>query len=346
MNFIYFLLILTLILFVHELGHFLFAKKAGIYVYEFSIGMGPRIFDFKRKNDETEYGIRLFPIGGFVSMAGEQVELDEKVPLEKRMQSKTWIERVRVVIAGVCFNFLFALLLLFTIGLFYGVSSNSTKISGVETNYPFAIAGIEKGDEIVRINKKQVRTSDSLLLELQVHLGETIEVEVRKKNGSYHTYSIKPMEVETENGKTYTYGFSLENTVKKGFFEAIGYGFSKTVSLFKQMIDIVIYLVTGKLSLSNLSGPIGIFQVVGESAQGGLINLMYLTALISINVGFMNLIPLPAFDGGRLFFMIIEKIKGKPVNPDIENRIHAIGLMALMVLMVFVTYNDIIRLFK
>lgn len=346
MSFIYFLLILTLILFVHELGHFLFAKKAGIYVYEFSIGMGPRIFHFKRKNDETEYGIRLFPIGGFVSMAGEQVELDEKIPVEKRMQSKTWIERVRVVIAGVCFNFLFALILLFTIGICYGVPSNSTQISQVENNYPSMLAGIEKGDKIVRVQHKRVRTADTLLLELQVHLGETLEIEVQKPDGSYHTYSIKPLEIETEEGKSYAYGFSLDNTVKKGFFEAIGYAFSKTVSLFEQMINIVIYLVTGKLSLSNLSGPIGIFQVVGESAQGGIINLIYLTALISINVGFMNLIPLPAFDGGRLFFMIIEKIKGKPVNPDVENRIHAIGLMALMVLMVFVTYNDIIRLFK
>ena len=131
MTLVYMILILGIIVFIHEFGHFLFAKKAGIYVYEFSLGMGPRIFKFNRKNDETEYSLRLFPIGGFVRMAGEEVDLDEKIPENKRMQSKTWMERFLTVIAGIMFNFILAIIVFFIVGLLNGASQNKPYISAV-----------------------------------------------------------------------------------------------------------------------------------------------------------------------------------------------------------------------
>ena len=334
MTIIYFILVLSITIFVHELGHFVFAKKAGIYVYEFCIGMGPRIFKFKRKNDETEYGIRLFPIGGFCSMAGESVEVDENVPKEKNMQNKTWFQRFLTVVAGVMFNFIFAIIILFIVGLFAGNPETKPIVSGSNNEL------LVKGDVITKVNGVKVNDQDRLLIEYQVNYGKTLDLEVLRGEEKINV-SITPTKVD-EN--TYQYGFSLDNTINKGFFEAIKYAFTKFISLITQMFLIIGYLFTGKLSLSNLSGPVGIYNIVGESAKAGFINVVYLIGYLCVNVGFINLLPLPAFDGGIILFLIIEKIKGSPVNPKIENIIHSVGLILLLILMVAITYNDIIRL--
>ena len=335
MTIIYFILVLSITIFVHELGHFVFAKRAGIYVYEFCIGMGPRIFKFKRKNDETEYGIRLFPIGGFCSMAGESVEEDENVPKEKRMQSKTWFQRFLTVVAGVMFNFIFAIIILFIVGLFAGNPETKPIVSGSTNEL------LVKGDIITSINGVKVNDQDRLLIEYQVNYGKDLNLEVLRGEEKLNV-SITPTKVD-EN--TYQYGFSLDNTIHKGFFEAIKYAFTKFISLITQMFLIIGYLFTGKLSITNLSGPVGIYNIVGESAKAGFINVVYLIGYLCINVGFINLLPFPAFDGGRILFLIIEKLKGSPVNPKIENIIHSIGLIFLLILMVAITFNDIIRLF-
>ena len=154
---------------------------------------------------------------------------------------------------------------------------------------------------------------------------------------------ITPEAIETEQGTAYQYNFALDGTIETGFLEAIEYAITKSMSLIEQMFVTFAYLFTGKLSLTNLSGPIGIYNIVDQSATAGLLSLVSLTSLLSINVGFINLLPIPAFDGGRILFLIIEKIRRKPVKPEVENRIHAIGLALLMLLMIVVTYNDIVR---
>ena len=338
MTLIYFILVLSITIFVHELGHFIFAKKAGIYVYEFCIGMGPRIFKFKRKNDETEYGIRLFPIGGFCSMAGESVEIDEKVPDDKRLQNKTWLQRFLTVVAGVMFNFIFAFIILFIVGLINGKPNDKTIISNVLENSPAYSSGLQANDVIIKLNGVKVNNVDRLMIEYQVNYGKDLNLEI-KRDGEIKNITIKPLEVDGN----YQYGFSLDNSIDKGFVAAIDYAFSKFISLISQMVIIIGYVFTGRLSLSSLSGPIGIYNIVGESAKAGLINIIYLIGYLSINVGFINLLPLPAFDGGRLLFLIIEKIRRKPVDAKVENTIHAVGMVLLMVLMIAITYNDIIR---
>lgn len=344
MTIIYFILILGIIVFVHEFGHFLFAKKAGIYVYEFSIGMGPQIFKWNRKNDETMYSIRLFPIGGYVQMAGEEVEVDEKIPKEKRMQSKTWFQRFMTVIAGIMFNFILSLVLLFIIGLVSGCPTNKTLIGMVEENSMAYNAGLEAGSTIVKIDNKKVHNYDRLMLEFQVRIGDAIDFEVITKDGETKTVTIAPEKIVNDDKVSYKYGFSLETPREYGFIASIKFAFRKTLSLIEQMFFTVCYLFTGALSIKNLSGPIGIFTIVGETAKTGFINLIYLLALISINVGFINFLPLPAFDGGRILFLIIEKIKGSPVNPKVENIIHSIGFILLMILMIFICFNDITNL--
>jgi len=347
MTIIYFILILGTIVCIHEFGHFLFAKKSGIYVYEFSIGMGPRILKLKRKNDETEYSIRLFPIGGFVSMAGEDLETDEKsnIPKEKMLQNKKWYQRFLTIIAGVLFNFILALVLLFVIALVNGAPNIGTKVGEVAPNTPAQIAGLEKSDKIIKVGNKKVSTADMLMLELQVNNGKETTFVVEKENGDTKKIVVKPKKITTDAGESYQYGFSLDAKGGSGVLSAIKYAFGKTFSVVEQMVYIIGYLFTGKLSLNSLAGPVGIFQVVGETAKTGIWNIIYLIAFMSINVGFVNLIPFPAFDGGRILFLIIEKIKGSPVNPKIENTIHSIGFVLLMILMIVITYNDIIRIF-
>ncbi len=346
MTIIYFILILGGIVFFHELGHFLFAKKAGVYIYEFSIGMGPQLFKWKSKKDETMYSIRLLPIGGFVQMAGEEIDPDENIPKEKRMQSKTWLQRFSIMIAGIFFNFVLAIVLLFVVGLINGTPKKETYIGVIDKNSSAYNAGLRENFEILQVNGKKASTKDILSLELIANVKKEVEIKYKDANGNVEIAKFKADTVD-ENGTTnYKYGFSLINQKQRGFFSSIKYAFTKTIELIEYMFFVIWYLITGKISLTNLSGPIGIFTMVGETAKEGLINLVYLMAIISVNVGFINFLPLPAFDGGRILFLIIEKIKGSPVNPKIENIIHTVGLGLLMLLMVFITYNDILRIFR
>ena len=345
MTLIYFILILGVIILIHEFGHFIFAKKAGIYVYEFSIGMGPRIFKWTRKNDETEYSIRLIPIGGFVQMAGEEIEDDPEVPKDKKFSVKTFGQKFMTVIAGIMNNFLLAIFLFFLIALFNGAPQNKAIVGEISEDYPAYTSGLKEGDRILKVNGKNAATYDTLALELQVNTGKNIKLEV-DRNGQTETVNLKPKKVKENGEEVYRYGFTITDEVETGFFASLKYAFSKTFSLLHQMILVIGYLITGNLNLNALAGPVGIFGIVGTAADAGIWSVLSLIALLSVNVGFINLLPLPAFDGGRLLFIIIEKIKGKPVDPRLENTIHAVGFFLLMALMLLITYNDIIRLIK
>lgn len=368
-----FILVLGVTVFIHELGHFLFAKKAGIYCYEFSLGMGPVLWKFNRKNDETTYAIRLFPIGGFVQMAGEAVDLDEDIPKEKRMQSKTWMQRFLTVSAGVIFNFLLALIIFFTVGMITGTDDQKAYVGSIGENFNVSSTNLQVGDRVLKINGKDSWSYNKALLLLMTSEGKTISLEVKHENGTKEIINVEPTLVkpildddkkvtgyevvsEKTDDSEYKYGIGLNTkatSVKiksvKDFFSnvyhAVIYSFVSFVSLIEQMLYTIFYLCVGKISLKSLSGPVGIYQVVGESAKYGFISVIYLIGYICVNVGFINLLPLPAFDGGRVFFMIIEAIRKKPVSPKVENIIHAVGLVLLMILMVVITFNDIVRIF-
>ena len=419
MTIIYFILILGTTVFVHELGHFMFAKKYGVHVYEFSLGMGPRLFKFNRKNDETDYCIRLFPIGGFVQMAGEEIEVDEDIPEEKRLTSKPAFQRFMIMIAGVMMNFITAIILLFFIGLFNTVSLNNVYVDGS------SIEGLNDGDRIVAINDHFVNNYDKLALEMTIVGNKDFTMTLKDKKGKKYNVEVNPVEVgssylpygkdygfsvndltitdskikglkndskivkindieitnydvllntlvevddefeltiEDNKGKEkefdieikdkkedttlgFSYGFYLKGEPQKGFVAAIKYSVYKFFSSIEQMIFTVFYLITGKISLSMMSGPVGIFNVVDAYSNTGIVNIISLLCLICINVGFINILPFPAFDGGHVVFILIEKIKGSKVDPKIENTIHNIGFILLMILMVLITYNDIIKLF-
>lgn len=341
MNIIYFILILSVVIFIHELGHFLSAKKAGVHVFEFAIGMGPKIFKHKFLNDETEYTIRLLPLGGFVSMAGETEE-EDKIPKEKQLVNKSWYVRFRTMIAGVIMNFILAILIFIIIGNFNGNFTNHLYVGHLEDNLP-AKEVLVLNDKLLKINDKDILSYEHMQLELLVNKGKTTKFTILRE-GKVIEVSITPKSLENNNQKETYFGMSIVPKVEYGFFESIKGGLNKLLALFHQMFLTLGYLISGKISIKALSGPIGIYKVVEQSSQSGFMSLLFLTGYISLNVGFINILPFPAFDGGHILFLIIEYLKGSPVDRKLENLIHTAGFIFLILLMLYITFGDIINL--
>ena len=345
-NILLFLVILTTIVAFHEFGHFLFAKLTGVYVYEFAIGMGPKIFGFKK--GETEYTIRAIPIGGFCSLAGEDLDTDDekKIPKERRLQNKKAWQRFLIMVFGPLNNFILAVLILFLLACIWGGSTMKPIITDVETGSAAEKSGIEAGDTVLKINGNKISTSDDIILYLAVAEPKNGTLfNVKHANGSKEVIKVNPKKEKIDGETSYKYGISMQQEKYKGIGGAFVYTFKKTVSIFKQMFITIKFLITGGISLGQLSGPVGIYSIVGQTRSSGIANVLYLMAFLSINVGFINLFPIPAFDGGHILFIIIELIKGSPVKPEIENMIHTVFLFLLMLLMVIITINDVIKLF-
>lgn len=345
LNLIYFIIILGIIVLVHEFGHFIFAKMFGIYVYEFAIGMGPKLFHFKK--GETEYSIRAIPIGGFCSLAGEDLDGDDinDIPKDRRLQSKPVWQRFLVMFFGAGNNFILAFIILFIVALGWGAVSSKPIVTELVANNPAEQAGIKVGDYILEINGHKIKTSDDVSIYLQVEDKNKPITFTVERDGRELDINVTPQKEEVDGSSIYRVGIVSEGEVERGFVASIKYAFTKMGALFRQMIITLKGLFTGGLSVNQLSGPVGIYNVVGTQAEAGFENILYLIALLSINVGFINLIPFPAFDGGRIVFLIIEKIKGSPIKPETENKIHTIGFILLLALMIYITFNDILKLF-
>lgn len=340
------IIILGIIILVHEFGHFIWAKKFGVFIYEFSIGMGPIVHTHKGR-DGINYNIRAFPIGGFVSMAGEVYEDDDKTPKEKFMCNKPWLQRLIILVAGVVNNFILAIVILFFMALFMGSTTTKPIVGTILEGSAMEMVGIETGDEIVKLNGIKTSSWDKLQIALyRKSENDTYEFVVKKANGEEKTYEVTPKKITNEDGsETTQFGFGVDTTKHTGFLASIKYAFAKFNSIMSSMVLTITSLFSGKISLSALSGPVGIYGVVGDSISVGLSQIVYIIAFLSINVGFINILPFPAFDGGRVLFMVIEKIKRGPVNAKIENAFHTIGFILLMILMIYITFQDILKLF-
>lgn len=346
LSLLYFVLILGAIVLVHEFGHFIFSKLFGVYVYEFSIGMGPKIFHYKKKRGETEYCIRAIPIGGFVSLAGEDADDNSKIDKKRKLYSKPVWQRLIIMIAGAIFNFLFAFVVLFVSALIYGSVSNKPIIANVSKDYPAYTAGIKEGEKIVSINGDKVYSWSEVQLSIQESKGKELTFKLKNKEGNIREVALTPQKQEDEDGNiSYLVGIGIDSTVKRGFMPSLKYAVETTISLYRLMLKTLKALVTGAFSVKDLSGPVGIYSVVDSQAEQGFKNILYLVAYLSMNVGVINLIPFPAFDGGRVLFLIIEKIRRKPIKAKTEGMINSIGFILLMLLMVFVTISDVIKLF-
>lgn len=346
LSLIMFIIILGVIILVHEFGHFITAKKSGVHIYEFSIGMGPVIYTHKGK-DKINYNIRAFPIGGFVSMAGEVYEDDKKIKKKAFLCNRPWYQRLIILVAGVFNNFLLAIILLFFLALFCGATDSTPKIENVVYDSAAYNAGLKAGDTIKAINGHKFKSWDVgqiyLYYENKNNL-YTFTVEHEDKTTSLIELSPH-IEKNEKNEEKKVFGIQMQIKEEKGLIESIKYAFTKFFNIMKTMALTIGGLITGKISLANLSGPVGIYQVVDQSVKLGIAQIVYLTAYLSINVGFINILPFPAFDGGHVFFMVLEKIIGKKMNSKIENIATLIGFGLLMLLMLIITIHDVIRLF-
>ena len=342
-----FILILGTIVLIHELGHFLFSKLFGVYVYEYSIGMGRKIFSKKPKNSETEYCIRLFPVGGFVRLAGEEGEDgDDTVPLSRKLYKKSFWQRFLIFFMGPGFNMLLAFVTLFLMCLFFTGSLTTLEVAKLPVEYPAYEAGLREGDMILAVDGEKVSTWTQARLKIAtVKEGSSINFKVKKNSGNIDNIVVSPKkEVDEEGHISYIYGVSSKILHKKGFVGSLEYAFLETKNIILSMGTTLKFLFTGRLGVNDLSGPVGIYEVVGQQAESGLDSLLYLMAYLSINVGVINLIPFPAFDGGHILFLIIEKIRRKPISPNVEATITGIGFVCLMLLMIYVTCHDVLNL--
>ncbi len=345
------ILIFSLVVMIHELGHFLCAKKAGIQVNEFSIGMGPALFT--RVKNGTRYSVRALPVGGYVSMEGEDEELEEEEPapggeepLEKTglpyPQVKVW-KRFIVVAAGAVMNLVLGFVVLLV--LFSGADTlGSRTVALVEEGSSVEASGLQVGDEILAINGRRCFVTNDIVYELQRSEDFTADFTVRRSGEKVQLDDIRFDQVETGDTVTMDMGFkvyALEKTPLNVIRQAFDYTLFYARLVFRSLLD----LVTQRVSVTELSGPVGIVSAINQAAGMGVAEVLSLLALLTVNLGIFNLLPFPALDGGKLVFLLIEGIFRRPLPKRFEIWVNLAGLFFLFAVMIFATVNDITRLF-
>lgn len=330
MTVIYAVILFVMLIFPHELGHFTVAKAVGVKVNEFAFGMGPAIF--QRQKGETLYSIRLIPIGGYCAMEGENEESESS----RAFNNKPVWAKISVLLAGAAMNVLIAILAMTLVMGYIGTAT--TTIDEVQTGTPAYEAGLLSEDKVLSVNGTPIEKWNDIAAAIgsgEDRLSITVE-----RNGEEETFEMTPE--KTEDGR---YIIGVTSKVSHNALTAVSNGAKGTWSMTKGMFSALAQLVSGEVSTDELSGPVGIVSLVSETKNYGMIYFGYLVALISLNLALMNMLPLPALDGGRIIFVIIRKITGKMISDNLEGKIHGAGMILLFGFMIFVTWNDITRLF-
>lgn len=337
------LLIFSILIIFHELGHFWLAKANGIRVNEFSLGLGPTIFGITR--GETKYSLKLLPFGGACMMEGEDGESSD----EKAFGKKSVWARMSVVAAGPVFNFIMAFV--FSFLLICNIGYDIPVIADVTEGYAAEEAGMQAGDRILKLNGKKIHFYREISSYAMFHPGETVEVTYERNGETYQTTLVP--KYEEELGR-YLYGFvgDVEN-VRGNLWENIKYSVYEVKYWISTTLGSLKMLLTGGVTLNDMSGPVGIVDVIGDSYEesvsygyfAAFLQMIYISIILSANLGVMNLLPLPALDGGRLVFLIVEAIRGKKIDPEKEGMVHFVGIMLLFALMIIVMFNDIRKIF-
>lgn len=355
MTFLLFILIFGVVVIAHEFGHFLIAKANGIHVVEFAVGMGPNLFSFQKGG--TKYSLKLFPIGGACMFEGEDgvVQKDEASGEEKEpgpgsfLKAKVW-SRIATVAAGPFFNFILAFIVAFIMANMMvvrePVATEVTVGSGAES------AGMQNGDRIVSLNGEKVHLFDEISLYMRAtYRGGDVTV-VYERDGSEYSTVLMPQ--YDESAGSYLLGIVNADFVAPKGFETFRYAWYEMRYSVKATYKSLGMLIGGRVSRQDVAGPVGIaVNVVGKTYeqtkgygwQNVLLNMLNIVLMLSVNLGILNLLPIPALDGGRLVFLLVEVVRGKPVPPEKEGMVHFIGLMFFMILMVFIFFNDLANIF-
>ena len=327
------IIIFLLVILIHEFGHFIVAKMNGVSVLEFSIGMGPKLF--QKESNGTLYSLRLLPVGGYCQLEGEDEENDSP----NSLNNQSPFVRLKVILAGAIMNFILAFILLI---LLMSVSRVSTEISGVIKDSPAYSSGIQTGDKIVSINGKNINDGEELLKNIKESQGD-LDIGVIRDSQSKNIKVTPRLENNVRKiGVNFQEEYNIKNfSLIKGFKKGVITFLNLTGMLYKFLG----MLITGQLGLGGVSGPVGVVKEIGNAAKTGVANLIFLLAYININLGVFNLLPIPALDGGRAIFILIEMIFGKKISQEKEGYIHMVGLILLLALIAIVTIKDVIKLF-
>ena len=330
-------LVFGVLIFIHEFGHFFTARRCGVTVKEFAIGMGPKLFSWKSKKYDTQYALRAFPIGGFVSMVGEDEESDDK----NAFCNKSVWKRMLIIIAGAAMNLILGFVLMMTVVLLQG-PIGSTTVAEFSEN-AMSDAQLQVGDEIISVEGTKVHSGNEVMYEIMNRGYEPIDITV-KRNGEKITLNDVVFSTIEEEGvlfgemdfKVLQEERTFSNLMKQTFF--------RSVSSVKMVYDSLIGLISGRFGMDAVSGPIGVAEVVGSAAKTGIVSFLYIVSILTINLGVMNLIPFPALDGGRFVLLAIEGIRRKPLNRNVEAYINFAGIIILFAFMIFVSFKDVLKL--
>lgn len=333
-------MIFGFLIFVHELGHYLFARKFGVDIEEFSIGMGPKIFSRTSKKTGILYSLRLLPIGGYVAMNGEDTESENENAFSNK---KVW-QRIIITAAGGVINIIVGIILMSAFVISSPALAGTTVGEFSEgANSPYF--GLELGDEIIKVGSTRVYTSQELVYEIMHDGIRPVDLTVMR-GGERHVIENVEFGISDVEGVTLGAPDFKVYRVEKNFTNVIKHSFGYSTLAIRQVWESLWDMISGRYGLNEVSGPVGTTQVIGEAAKQGIIYVVYLAALISVNLGILNLLPIPALDGGRIVFLIIEAIRKKKLPSNIEAKIHYVGIVLLMLLMIVVTCKDVINLFK
>ncbi|MCF8010786.1 MAG: RIP metalloprotease RseP [Clostridiales bacterium] len=331
-------IVFGMLIFFHELGHFTIAKLTGVQVHEFSLGFGPRLVGFRKS--ETNYNIRIFPLGGFVKMAGMDPE-EESIEEGRGFNDKTVLQRAGVIFAGPFMNFILAIVLFASIFIIQGIPVPSTTVSKTVADDPAEEAGIKSGDRIVAIEGQRVDKWEDITRLISKNAEEDINITINR-DGNNLILDMVPAVGDDGQGHI---GIYPENSFQRqNPFSALVQGTKFTGQITFLIVDFLGKMITGEAP-ADLGGPVRVVYEINKATDLGMAYLFRLAAFLSINLGLFNLFPIPALDGSRIMFLALEGIRGKPLDPAKENFIHMVGFGLLLMLIVFITYNDILQLF-
>ncbi len=344
------IVVLGILIFFHELGHFLVARFFGVGVEKFSLGFGPRLVG--RRVGRTDYRISAIPLGGYVKMVGEEPDAEiDPADLPFSFTHKPVAQRMAIVAAGPAFNVLLAVLIFYVVFLAAGVSHVLPIVGEISENSPAETAGLKSGDTIAAIDGEPIATWEQMAERISASQGKALTVDYRREDGGGQVQII-PEARRTENifgepVERYVIGVTAAGRIEThriGPLDAAVAAVSQTWSITELTVLSVAKIIAGTLSAKTLGGPIMIAEMAGQQAREGVVNLMFFTALISINLAILNILPIPVLDGGHLLFFAIEAVRGKPVNVRLREVAQQAGMFLLMLLMILVFYNDIMRI--